>query len=223
MSELANPNTIIVKNNFYLNGLTEKNVWDYYQKYKGIILNNTRGRDIMLGIAVDLNKIVFKRKGNIRLTNNNYNSIITGRKLVIYSTMKAYEDFCVVDIDINDWKKAKQTTQLIYNQLHEFNFIRTIKILFTGKNAFHIHCKFRDRYPITKAKSIIEAYLKQNQNHLLYTIQHKRLANKPNIDLSPNKFKGAYITEGSLSMWGLKCIEVKLNELNSFEPWKAKI
>ena len=51
----------------------------------------------------------------------------------------------------------------------------------------------------------------------------KRSPGKPNIDLSPNKMKGAYIAEGSLSIWGLKCMQVPLKQLNSFEQWKAKI
>jgi hypothetical protein len=227
MPEPKNPDTIIIKNKMYPKGLTESQVWKYYQDYKGIILNNTRGRDLMFAIMVELNKPIMKRRGVgldvIQLNNNNYDTIITGRTVTIYPTMRAYTDFCVVDIDTNDWKKAKHITQLIYHQLKKSNFIIDIKILYTGKNAFHLHCKFRNKLPILRAKSIIEEYLRRNQNHTLYTMQHKRLVNKPNIDLSPNKFKGAYIVEGSLSIWGLKCMQVKINELRNFKQWKAKI
>ena len=227
MSTPQNPDTIIIKNKMYPKGLSEKQVWKYYQDYKGVILNNIRNRNLMLAIMVDINKPILRRQSKsnqlIQLNNSNYNDIITGRTVAIYSTINAYEDFCVVDIDTYDWKKAKHITQLIYHKLHKSNFLINIKILYTGKNSFHLHCKFRNKMPINRIKTIVETHLKQTQDHTLYTIQFKRTANKPNIDLSPNKFNGAYITEGSLSIWGLKCMEVQLRQLNTFEQWKAKI
>jgi len=222
-----NPDTIIVKNKIHPQGLTEGMVWNYYSKHKGIILNKTQGRYIMLAIMVELNKPVLKRKGTgskfIQLTNSNYENIINGRTLTIYSTIKAFEDFCIIDIDTPDWKKSKHITQFIYHQMMKSNFITTIKILYTGKNSFHLHCKVRNKQPINRIKTITETYLKQNQDHTLYTIQQKMTPQKPNIDLSPNKFNGAFITEGSLSLWGLKCMEVPLKQLKTFERWKAKI
>ncbi len=226
MSEPKNPDTIIIKNKMYPQGLTEGQVWKYYQDYKGVILNNTRGRDLMFAIMVELNKPIMKRRGTgfevIQLSNNNYDTIMTGRTVTIYPTMRAYEDFCVIDIDIDNWVKAQEVTFYIYDIMEKADFVMNLKILYTGKNSFHIHCKLRNKYPINKLKMILLDHIQRNQTQE-FTTQHKRSAWKPNIDLSSMKYKGAYISEGSLSIWGLKCMQVPINKLKSFKQWMAKI
>ncbi len=227
MSKPKNPDTIIVKNKMYPAGLTEEKVWTYYQHYKGIILNNTRGKDLMFAIMVDINKPIIKRHGTaaklIRLNNNNYEETLTGRTISIYSTMNAYEDFGIIDIDTSNWNQAIDVTGYIYDIMDKSNFINNLKILYTGKQAFHIHCQFQNKLPINRIKSLLLEHIQQNWNPQMFTIQHKRTPNKPNIDLSPNKFRGAYITEGSLSIWGLKCMRIEINKLKSFKQWRAKI
>ena len=226
MSIPQNPGTIIIKNKFYPKGLTQGQVWNYYQKYRGVLLKNTMGRDLMFAIIVDVNNSIMKRHGSninlLQLNNSNYDTIITGRTSTIYSTMKAYEDFCIIDIDTDDWTKAIDVTSYIYNVMQKADFIIDLKILYTGKNSFHIHCKFRNKLPITRIKMVTLDHVQRNQTQA-FTILNKRTPNKPNIDFSPNKFKGAYITEGSLSIWGLRCMQVKINELRNFKKWKAII
>jgi len=226
MSIPKNPNTIIIKNKIYPQGLTEGQVWNYYHKWKSVILNNTQGRDLMFAIMVDVNKPILKRRGTVaeylQLNNDNYEQIITGRTIAIYSTMKTYEDFCIIDIDTDNWNKAIEITSYIYNIMQKADFINRLKILYTGKNSFHIHCYLSNKFSITKIKIILSEYIQRNQTQM-FTIQQKRTPQKPNIDLSPNKYKGAYITEGSLSIWGLRCIEVPLRKLKSFKQWNAKI
>lgn len=227
MSIPKNPDTIIIKNPFYPSGLTEGQVWDYYQKYKGVILTNTRGRDLMFAIMVDVNKPILRRKGvnteYIQLNNNNYDNVIHGRTTAIYSTMKAYEDFCVIDIDTDDWNKAIPTTFLIHTIMKSSNMIKSIKILYTGKNSFHLHCKFVNRLPINRIKSLLIGLFQENATPNVFTFLPKRTPQKPNIDISPNKYRGGYITEGSISIWGLKCMEVPYNKLKTFKQKDARI
>lgn len=227
MSIPTNPETVIIKNIMYPDGLTEGDVWNYYMRYKGIILTNTRGRDLMVAIMVNVNRPILRRKASIdtpiRLTNSNYSTLLTGRTVSIYSTIKAYEDFVVVDIDTEEWDKAINVTQVVYDIMRKANFVTSVKILYTGKNSFHLHCKISNKLPINTINSITKEHLRQNQNQTMFTLLHKRSPNLPNIDLSPNKYKGAFITEGSLSIWGLKCMEIPINQLKSFKMWKAKI
>lgn len=226
MSTPQNPDIIIIKNKFYPKGLTEGQVWQYYNKYKGVLLKNTQGRDLMFAIMVDVNHSIIRRHGSnvnlLQLNNSNYETIITGRTSTIYSTMKAYEDFCVIDIDTDDWNKAIDVTSYIYSVMSKADFIDGLKILYTGKKSFHIHCKFRNKLPITRIKLVTMDHIQRNQNPT-FTIQHKRTSGKPNIDFSPNKMRGAYITEGSLSIWGLKCMRLNIEDLKSFKQWKATI
>ena len=146
MSAPKNPEIVIIKNKMYPNGLTEKHIWDYYQKYKGVILQNTQGRDLMFAIMSYLNNPILKRKGSsteyLQLNLKNYDTILTGRTVAIYSTMRGYEDFGIVDIDTDDWNKALSTTRILYDIMTNSGFTTSIKILYTGKNSFHLHCKF---------------------------------------------------------------------------------
>jgi hypothetical protein len=226
MSAPKNPDTIIIKNEAYPQGLTQGQVWKYYQDHKGFILNNVKNRDLMFAVMVDLNKSIMKRHlskpNGIQLNNSNYDIVLSGRTVTIYPSMKAYEDFCVIDIDSDNWQKAIEVTTYIYNIMKEANFVMNLKILYTGKTSFHIHCYLRNKYPINKLKMIILDHIQRNQNST-FTIQHKRTSTKPNIDLSPMKYKGTYIAEGSLSIWGLKCITVNINDLRNFKQWKATI
>jgi hypothetical protein len=68
------------------------------------------------------------------------------------------------------------------------------------------------------------------QNHLIksgiedkYTMQQKRTGRVPNVDLSPLKDKGNFITLNSLSIIGLKCVEVPYIKMGGFNPYQATI
>ena len=63
MSKPENPNQVIVRNEFYPHGLTEFDVWDYYEKNKSTLLKNIIGRNIMFFIAIDIISFVHKAPG----------------------------------------------------------------------------------------------------------------------------------------------------------------
>lgn len=228
MSYPQNPETIILKNIFYPKGLKEIDIYNYYIQHKNSVMRQVLNRDVMLAIMIDVNKPVMRRKLNgrfIKLTNSNYEKIITGRTVALYSTMRFYEDMAVVDIDADSFDKAKEATPEIYNELIKAPFILRCEIKYTGKIGFHINCYFKRKIKIDDSKLMLERYLiglPQITNK--YTIAPKRTKGIPNIDLwAVNKKNGAFITLHSLSIIGLKCMNVPINELNSFKAKNAKI
>jgi len=227
MSKPQNPQTILIKNKFYPKGLKEIDTWNYYQLYKGPVLNETRGKDLMFAISTDVNQIVLKRKGTqtqfIRLTNSNYDDMVHGRVIAIYSTMKKFEDICILDIDIDDFKKAKDAVHDVFMTLSKSPLFSNATIRYSGKQSFHIVCNLGRKVNIDSIRLMAESFLKQTDLINKYTISRKRIPGVANIDLSPNKFRGAYITLNSLSIWGLKCVEVPFNKLDSFQQTMAKI
>ena len=54
-------------------------------------------------------------------------------------------------------------------------------------------------------------------------MQKTRTVGTPNIDLSPNKLNGAFISIHSLSQIGLRCQIIDYTKLKSFNPNIAKI
>lgn len=230
MSYPENPNTIVVKNKFYPNGLTELMVWNYYQMNKTKILQQTRNRDVMFFIMVEANKAVVKRRrstGNIRLNPDNYDKLITGRTVSIHSAMGQYEEFGIIDIDIDpsdgfNW--AKEVTRRVYDYvMDKLPIITTASIRYTGKNSFHIKCDFGRKIKIDVIRFLLSKFLRESELSKIYTIEGKRRQGVPNLDMAPNKLKGNYITLDALSIWGLRCMEVSYDSIMRFDPRMATI
>lgn len=225
MSYPQNEDNIILKNSFYPRGLREIDIWNHYQLYKNSILYQSKSRDLMMFISAD--GIRVKRKGSntkfIRLNSNNYDIIITGRTLSIHATMKRTEDIAVVDIDTDNFKAAKEAVKECYNILKGFPVILNQQIRFTGKSSFHIFCKLSRKMNIDSIRLMLTKIFKHSIIADKYTIGKTRTGSVPNIDLFRNSFRGGFILLNSLSIIGLKCMEIKLNNLNSFRREEAKI
>jgi len=223
MAYPENPESIILKNEYYPSGLKEIDIYNYYQSVKDKLLNETRLRDIMFFIGVDINQVIVKRKTNenyIRLTKENYDYYITGRTVSIHSTMNYYETFGSIDVDISEYdgfQWAKRVTYDTYNYVMDhIPIIKTVKIKFTGKNSFHLICDFGRKMRIETINDLLFRFLRNSPLSKVYTISGKRRPGVPNLDLHPNKYRGAFITLHSLSTIGLKCMEIPYHELGKF-------
>ena len=219
MSYPQHPQQIIVQNKFYPKGLTEIDIWNHYQRYKNSILEQARNRDIMTFIKVD-NTILVKRKGKttkfIRLNNQNYDTVITGRTLSVHATMKKSENIGIVDIDTDNFNKAKEATKDCYDVLKRFPIFTELQIRFTGKTSFHILCTLSKSMNVDAIRLL---FLKIFQNSIVsekYSISKTRTGSTPNIDLFRNSYRGGFIMLNSLSTIGLQCQSVGYNELNNF-------
>lgn len=226
-----NPQTVVLKNSYYPSGLTEAQIWDHYQAEKNTILKETINRDITLIILVDLNKPIIRRNmggSTIRLTPQNYDSIITGRTLGVHSAMGRYEDFVIIDVDVADsdgFKWAIDATKNVYNYIMDkVPYIRKASIRYTGKKSFHIVCQLSRKNNIDSNKFLIANELSKSPLARVYTINEKKAQpGIPNLDLNRNCVNCNYITLGSLSLYGLKCMEVPFSKLQTFNPRFAKI
>jgi len=230
MSYPENPNTIVVQNRFYPKGIQEIDIWNYYQTVKRSILKETQNRDVMFFVMVEKNKPVVRRKGKggfIRLKPNNYDTVITGRTISLHSAMGPYETFGIIDIDIDPsdgFKWAIEVTRRVYDfVMDKMPIVRTASIRFTGKHSFHVICDFGRKMKIDVVRFLLGKFLRESELSRVYTIEGKRHPGIPNLDMAPNKLRGNYITLNSLSIWGLKCMEVPYSSLMSFDPRKARI
>lgn len=230
MSYPKNPGTIVVKNKYYPGGINELMIWEYYQKVKVPLIKEVYNRDLMFFIMVDINKPIIKRKLKnkyIRLQPSNYDEMITGRTVSVHSAMKAYEEFGIIDIDIDPrdgFAWAKKVTGDVYDfVMDKMPIVRSVQIRFTGKQSFHIVCNFNRKMKIDSIRFLLRRFLQQSDLSRVYTIEGKRRPGIPNLDMAPNKLHGNYITLNALSILGLRCMEVPYRELNSFDPRKAII
>lgn len=228
MAYPEHPETIVIKNQYYSKGLREIDVWNYYQSVKSKLLKEVRNRDVMFFIMTDINKPIIRRKLQdkfIRLTPQNYDQLITGRTVSIHTAMNRYEDIAVIDIDIDPrdgFSWAKKVTGDVYDYVMEkIPIISSAEIRFTGKTSFHIFCRFYKKMKIDTIRFLLQKFLRQSSLSKVYSIGGRRKPGIPNIDMAPNKFHGNFIVLHSLSVLGLKCIEVPYSQLSSFNPSKA--
>jgi hypothetical protein len=223
----TNPDTVIVKNQFYPKGLTELDLYNYYIKNKNRILAQIKGREVMFFLGLETDDPIVKRKTPegkfIKLTNSNYKDLITGRTLSIHSTMNKKENFGIVDVDCDHFRKARVATQEVYDYLKNDPNIKVLEIRFTGKDGFHIICVFKKIYNIDNIRLLLKETLSKKFDKQYDIAQHKKTSGKVNLDLSSNKYRGGFITLNSLSVIGLKCIIVSRSRLGNFRKEEAKI
>jgi hypothetical protein len=181
----------------------------------------------MIFIATDINKTIVIRKskenGVIMLTPSNFDKYINGRSLSIHSCMGKDEEFGIIDIDTDDFIKAKEAVYDVCNTMDQAPFVNDIKVRFTGKDSFHVICYFKRKLRIDASRDLIRSFLKQSYISKIYTIEFERQPQKVNLDLAPNKYRGGYITKGSLSTLGLRCMEIELRHVRSFNKQMALI
>lgn len=231
MAYPKNPETVVLKNKYYPSGLREIDIWNYYQSVKRQILDETKNRDVMFAIMVDLNKPILRRRGKsnqlMRLTPQNYDEMITGRTVAVYSAMGIYEQKGIIDIDIDPYdgfRWAKKATMDVYDfVIDKMPLIRKAEIRFTGKSSFHVVCDFGRKMKVDAIRFMLRKFLRNSELSKVYTIEAKRRAGVPNLDLSPNKLRGNYITLNSLSILGLRCLSVPYQKINGFNQTMARI
>jgi len=229
MSYPEHPDTIIIKNDFYPQGVTEEEVWDYYQANKSKILDEVDNRDLIFVVMVDFNEPVILRAGKtsrfIRLKPENYDTLITGRTVSIYSTMRSVEDFGIIDIDCSDFEKAKKVASDVYKYLLNVmvGMVSGATIRYTGKTSFHIICSFKKKMRIDTIRMLLKKNLMMSKLSKEYTIAARKIPGTPNLDLAPNKFRGGFITPHCLSVMGLKCMDIPFKDLMGFRRENAKI
>jgi hypothetical protein len=231
MSYPQNPDTIVIKNKFYPAGLTELEIWNYYQKVKRDLLKETFNRDLMVFIATDVNKNIIRRRmksgRTIRMNPKNYENIITGRTISIHSAMGNIEEIGVIDVDVDErdgFRWAQKATAEVYDYvMNEMPVISSAQIRFTGKTSFHIVCNFGRKNRIDAIRFLLQKFLRNSDLSRRYSVAGRRALGVPNLDLSVNKIHGNYITLHSLSVIGLRCMNVSYNELMRFNPLKARI
>lgn len=227
MSYPQNPNTIIIKNEYYPTGLKEIDIWNYYQKVRTNLLKETIGKNLIVFFFIDTNKYIVMRKTKdkklIKLNPSNYDIIISGRTISFHNVMDRYSNYGIIDIDTDDFNKAKDLTIELYHIFNQKKYIKDVKIIYTGKDSFHIRVFYPNEYKIEYIKQEILNDLNDIDSKNKFTIKAKRTKGTPNLDLQRNIYNAGYIALNSLSVDGLKCTEVPIRKIKMFRKEDVKI
>lgn len=223
------PDTIIVKNKYYPNGLLELDVWNYYLKVKWKLIKELDNRTIFFNIATDLNQSVIRRRSKenklFYINSKNFEEIITGRTLVIHSQMNHHEKIGIIDIDTDNFTLAARAAYDVYEFIRKggISFVESASIRYTGKTSFHVLCNLKRKNDIDLIRQLFRFHLLQSDLAKKYTVGFRRIKGIPNLDLSSNKFSGGFISLYSLSELGLPCTEVPSEKIFKFKPENTRI
>ena len=215
-------NELILKNEYYPNGLNELDIYNYYQHNKELILRGAFQKRLFLFLFTKLNEYIVIRKLKdqyIRLNTDNYNSIFNGR--VVSASIESEDDtnHIIIDIDV-DKNVNERTKKSFANEVSIFlankyknNEIESIKI-FSSANSYHVHAFLNYKTNREELKDdIIDSLDKYLPD---YRVNKKGKTNIPNLDLTPMNNRNGYPIPFSLNLNGTiyRNVTEKLNTFN---------
>ena len=216
MGAPKHPDTIIIKNRYYPNGLTQQQIWDHYQINKNRIVKACFGTPVILFIYLDGGIVVIRRRfksGQIFLTKKNYEKILHGRVASISMEVKSPTKYICIDIDKPKNIKMtdlKECVNDIINFYKDDNLITNYKV-FLSANSFHVYGYLSTPLDIDTARTVLEKKLIFKFKK--YAI-NKKGSNLINLDLSPMYPMGSHPIPYSLSRNGLIYMDVS-------KTWKS--
>jgi len=203
-----NPDDVILTNKFYPNGLTEREIYNYYMTAKAKILGWIKNRQCVFFLRIG-NELVVRRKINgrdIKLTDSNYEKMITGRTLQILVERPTTSNYFVVDIDAGDgvsFPDMQKAIESAKNLISKAIRITNWELLFSSPRGRHLigHMprSFASKDMITKLTEILS-----EQEEVLVNVKGRH-PGTINYDLTPNYKRGVHIAKYSLTKEGLIC------------------
>jgi len=219
------PNKVIISSKY--GKLTEKDIWDHYQKFKDEIIEDCKGYDVFFRLSTDGD--VFKRKDRgkyIKLNPENYDRLVSGRVVEIHKALPSNQTNLIwVDLDayerFGDLDKvkpyAKEIQQLLINNFD----VQKINVKFSGDRGFHIEA-IVPKMDVDEARNKIKDLLKEKYKYDLKVTTGLAAPDQMRLDTSTLHEKGSIKAKYSLHhKTGL--VAVPVEGLDSFEPEQAKI
>lgn len=210
-----NPDQIILENNYYPSGLTEKEIYEYYLKNKSQILDWIGKRNVAFFLKLE-NKMIVKRKTNknefIKLTKSNFDELITGRTIQIHVQHPQKTNYFIIDIDsdISTFRDIKIASKDVKKILEKPFGVRFFEFLFSGETGIHLIGYMNNLRNINQIRASIFSYLQKKQDKYFVNVKGERTKGI-NLDLSPNHKNALHLSRYSLTKEGLICDDIREN------------
>jgi hypothetical protein len=234
-SEISDMNEIIIPSNeYYPNGLSKKNIKEYYARMKNRFSSyfNTRAMAVVLtDTGPVMHRYISKKKDPIILGEDTFDIINTGRTVELHSVISddRVKTACI-DIDPREkvpFDTTKNITKRVYEYLVDWDIVNTIGICFSGDSGFYIRINLKECMDINAIRNLL-------YNAIHNFIGDENLDNmttgitiRPNdirADISSLKRTGFAKLPRSLSYkTGLAAIPINIKDINSFDRNMAKI
>jgi len=225
---------VVKKNEFFPSGISELDVWNYYEGIKSKLIPELKGRDLFIVIATKPGSKLFirhpydKKTEFIRINNEKqFEEYHSGKTREDPSTSSELTTEAVFDFDPGPSATFDEIKDVV-EQCIDFikkqkDFSKSIDLRFTGGRSFHVQTSLKSKRRIEDIKKDIEDRLEKyfEGNDKIVIASNKPSGHKVNIDLSPMKVNGGHVSPYSMRIsTGLCCISV--SSLKSFKKEEAK-
>lgn len=228
------PNTIIFpKSEFVRYDLKEKDVWEFYDKVKDKIIQQTRGKNVLLYLRVNGDILKRKHDGVVRIDNyNDFNRLNSGRLVEIHvESCQEKRDTCLTDIIFCDidpkenfgWKETKEVAKKVYNVFNKDSNIKKVSIKFSGGRGFHIFAYLSESWEVDRAREYTKRLLKPLESDKI-KLGIVRELDMLRLDTTLLKKRGSLRAAYSLNKTtGLVAVPIDIKALDTFEKKDATI
>ena len=228
------PNTIIFpKSEFVRYPLTESSVWQYYDKVKDKIIQQTRGKNVLLYLRVNGDILKRKHDGVVRIDNyNDFNRLNSGRLVEIHvESCQEKRDTCLTDVIFCDidpkenfgWKETKEVAKKVYNIFNKDSNVKKVTMKYSGGRGLHIFGHLRESWEVDRAREYTKSLLRSLENDKI-KLGIVREQDMLRLDTTLLKRRGSLRAAYSLNKTtGLVAVPIDIKTLGSFEKKDATI
>jgi len=230
----SHPDTVVIESEFYPGGLTEADVWEYYDREKEPIAAELKGHDVMLVIKADGE--IYRRHPDskeepIRISSiEDFDRYNNGRTVEFHKVVGDQTVYGYVDVDPKEdvpFERTKRVTSEVYAALTRLPDVTQVDLAYSGGRGFHLY----PYYTQPKTTDQVRGELKEAMDEYIEDSGDEKLTtgrvyeeDMIRLDTSTLKRAGSLRVPGSLNMQtGLRCMSVEPNELGQFRREGAKI
>lgn len=215
MIKLSDKNEVLIRNEYYPDGLRENDIVRFHHLNKKIILNEVRNRKVIFCIFTNVNEyvIVRNREGKkIHLTERNFDELIHPRVVSIFAEIPLISNEWCIDIDAGervDERDKKQVVREVLDKVNEmyeqgwtinYDYYR----ITNTSTGYHVFFYMKTKDSVYRNYEKVKIFF----NDLKSKYDRKRDPDSIVIDFSVMRPHGAHVVVGSLNRNGLACMDI---------------
>lgn len=221
VSELKHPDTKIIKpNEFYPNGLTEKDIWTYYNTVKKELIKGIKDFNVLLKKVVDHKQLIIRKEyGTDKFINipdiKTFDKYNDGRTVEFHIVVGNKSKIAWVDLDPNEnypWRNVIKVALAIEKLFKNKLPVKNTKIMASGGRGIYVVGYLHKEYPVDTLRNnlieLLDAEIVPTFDNV--TVRKTDKKDEMRLDVSTLHNLGSIRAEWSLNAnTGLVCKDIR--------------
>ncbi len=163
------PDTIIIQPSEHNEaGITEKDVWEYYDSVADKMIPLLSGFNVLIKKVVESGPVIIRHDPKthdfIRIdTREQFDRFNDGRSVEFHRAIEKETNLAWIDIDPHGYpeEKTKQAIAFIKDHIHNVMETIGIEVIHTGGRGYHIHLKLEHKQNVDKLRNTLQDWLEK--------------------------------------------------------------